>query len=333
MKRKAHGVTCFAAVLACLLTIASVSSVWSQPAYPSKMIDLLIGYAPGATGDLTERMLASKAEKILGQPFIITNNGGGAGGVAVTLTSKKAADGYSLLGTGSTALVRVSQFTTVPYKWDDVTPIMHFAAPVLTSLVVKSDSPWKTLKELVDYARKNPGKVSYSTLGVGSPMHMAMEYIAKQEGGIKWVHVPYQGTMPAFMALLGGHVSVQLGSGECVPYVKDGTLRLLANVGERRVKTFPDVPTLKELGYDYFNETVFLFAAPKGTPQPIIDKLDATFRQAMADPEFIALVTKLEFEPVYRNSADTRKYLQDAYVRIGRLIQDLKMPIAPAEKK
>ncbi len=180
------------------------------------MVELLIGYAPGATGDLTERLMAAKAEKILGQPFVVTNNGGGAGGVAVTLTSKKPPDGYSLLGTGSTPLVRVSQFTTVPYKWDDVTPIISFAAPVLTSLVVKSDSPWKTLKDLVEYARKNPGKVSYSTLGVGSPMHMAMEYIAKQEG-IKWTHVPYQGTMPAFMALLGGHVNVQLGSGECVP--------------------------------------------------------------------------------------------------------------------
>ncbi|MBP1733159.1 MAG: hypothetical protein H6Q55_3588 [Deltaproteobacteria bacterium] len=333
MRPRAHKVKLFAAVLGCLLTITAASSAWSQPAYPTKLIDLLISYAPGATGDLTERLMASKAEKLLGQPFIATNNGAGAGAVAVTLAAKKPPDGYSLLGTGSTALVRVSQFSTVPYKWDDVEPIMHFASPVLTSLVVKSDSPWKTLKELIDYAKKNPGKVSYSTLGVGSPMHMAMEYIAKQEGGIKWVHVPYQGTMPAFMALLGGHVSVQLGSGECVPYVKDGTLRLLANVGERRVKTFPDVPTLKELGYDYFNETVFLFAAPKGTPQYIIDKLDNTFRQVMADPDFINLVAKLEFEPSYRNSADTKKYLQDAYTRIGRLIQELKMPVAPAEKK
>jgi tripartite-type tricarboxylate transporter receptor subunit TctC len=322
----------FGVVLGCALSVTLTGSLWSQPAYPTKPIDLLIGYAPGASGDLTERLLAGKAEKILGQPFITTNNGGGSGAVAVTLGAKKAPDGYNLLGSSSTALVRVPLFNTVPYKWDDVTPIMHFAAPVLTSLVVKSDSPWKTLKELVDYAKKNPGKVSYSTLGVGSPMHMAMEYIAKQEGGIKWTHVPYQGTMPAFMALLGGHVSVQLGSGECVPYIKDGTLRLLANVGERRVKTFPDVPTLKELGYDYFNETVFLFAAPKATPQPIIDKLDKTFHQAMSDPDFINLVAKLEFEPTYRNSADTAKYLQDANRRLAKMVQELKIPKADEKK-
>lgn len=315
------------------LLIGLVSPLWSQPPYPTKPIDLLIGYAPGASVDLTERMLASKAEKYLGQQFIMTNNGAGGGAVAVTLGAKKPPDGYGLLGTSSTPLVRVTQFRTVPYKWDDVVPIMHFAAPVLTSLVVRSDSPWKTLKELVEYAKKNPGKVSYSTLGVGSPMHLAMEYIGRQEGGIKWTHVPYQGTMPAFMALLGGHVSVQLGSGECVPYIKDGTIRLLANVGERRVKNFPDVPTLKELGYDYFNESVFMFAAPKGTPQAIIDKLDTTFHQAMADPDFISLVAKLELEPTYRNSADTKKYLEDAYTRIGKLIQDLKIPKETDEKK
>jgi len=313
-------------VIVCLIPVTLAGSLWGQAPYPAKPIELLIGWAPGATGDLTHRMLASKAEKILGQPVVPLNNGGGSGAVAVTLGARKPPDGYYLMGTSSTALVRVPLFKTVPYKWDDVTPIMHFAAPVLTSLVVKSDSPWKSLKELIEYAKKNPGKVTYATLGVGSPMHMAMEYVARQEGGIKWTHVPYQGTMPAFMALLGGHVSAQLGSGECIPYVKDGTLRLLANVGERRAKSFPDVPTLKELGYDYFNETVFVIAAPKGTPQPIIDKLDKTFHQTMADPEFVSLVTKLEFEPVYRNSADTTKYLREANVRIGRLVQELKIP-------
>jgi tripartite-type tricarboxylate transporter receptor subunit TctC len=333
MKADRYKAKLLTTVLGCTLSVTLVSSLWGQPAYPAKPIELLIGYAPGASVDLTERMLANKAEKYLGQPFIITNNGAGGGAVAVTLGSKKSPDGYSLLGTASTPLVRVTQFRTVPYKWDDVAPILHFAAPVLTSLVVRSDSPWKTLKELIDYAKKNPGKVTYSTLGVGSPMHLAMEYIGRQEGGIKWTHVPYQGTMPAFMALLGGHVTVQLGSGECVPYIKDGTIRLLANVGERRVKNFPDVPTLKELGYDYFNESVFMIAAPKGTPRPIIDKLDNAFHQAMADPDFVNLVAKLELEPTYRNSADTTKYLEDAYTRIGKLIQDLKLPKESEEKK
>ena len=318
--------------LACALLTVMASSVWSQPPYPAKPIDLLIGYAPGGIVDVSERFLAGKAEKFLGQPFVITNNGGGGSSVAVAITVTKPPDGYNISGCASTGLVRIPQFRTVPYKWDDLVPIMHFATPILTSLVVRSESPYKTVKDLVDFAKKNPGKVTYSTTGVGSPMHMAMEYIAKQDG-IKWTHVPYPGTMPAFMALLGGHVTAQAGASECVPYIKEGKIRLLATISERRIKSFPDVPTLRELGYDFFNETVFMFAAPKATPQHIVDKLDNAFRQAMADPDFAGTMAKLEMEPSYRNSADTKKYLEDAYVRIGRMIQELRIPKEPEQKK
>ena len=318
--------------LACALLAVLAGSALSQPPYPAKPIDLLIGYAPGGIVDVSERFLAGKAEKFLGQPFVITNNGGGGSSVAVAITATKPPDGYNISGCASTGLVRIPQFRTVPYKWDDLVPIMHFATPILTSLVVRSESPYKTVKDLVDFAKKNPGKVTYSTTGVGSPMHMAMEYIAKQEG-VKWTHVPYPGTMPAFMALLGGHVMAQAGASECVPYIKEGKIRLLATISEKRVKSFPDVPTLRELGYDFFNETVFMFAAPKATPQHIVDKLDNAFRQAMADPDFAGTMAKLEMEPSYRNSADTKKYLEDAYVRIGRMIQELRIPKEPEQKK
>lgn len=327
-----HTVRCFmrtnlylTALLGCMLLAVLVTPAGSQSAYPAKQIDVLIGYGPGGIVDVSERFLAGKAEKILGQPMVITNNGGGGSSVAVAIVATKQPDGYFIAGCASTGLVRIPQFRTVPYKWDDLTPIMHFATPILTSLVVRSDSPFKTVKDLVEYARKNPGKVTYSTTGVGSPMHMAMEYIAKQEG-IKWTHVPYPGTMPAFMALLGNHVTAQAGAAECVPYIKEGKVRLLATISEKRVKTFPDVPTLRELGYDTFNETVFMFAAPKGTPQAIIDKLDNAFHKSMADPEFNGLLAKLEMEPSYRNSADTKKYLEDAHSRIGKLIRELKIP-------
>lgn len=159
MRAEGYRAKLFALLLGCTLSITLASSVGSQPAYPTKPIDLLISYAPGASGDLTERLLAGKAEKILGQPFIPTNNGGGSGAVAVTLGAKKPPDGYSLLGSSSTALVRVPLFNTVPYKWDDVTPIMHFAAPVLTSLVVRSDSPWgKRSKSSPTTPRRTPAR-------------------------------------------------------------------------------------------------------------------------------------------------------------------------------
>ena len=308
-----------------MLPITLTSSLWGQQAFPTKPINLLIGYAPGGVVDISERFLASKAERILGQPFIVSNNGGGGSSVAYEITAKKAPDGYNIVGGASTGLVRIPQFRVVPYQMDDFIPIMHFATPILTPVVVKSTSPWKTFKELVDYAKKNPGKVTYSTTGVGSPMHMAMEYVAKQEG-ISWTHVPFPGAMPAFTALLGGHVTFQVEAGESVPFIKEGTVRLLANLSEQRVKSWPDTPTLIELGYDFFNESVFMFSAPKGTPKQIIDRLDDSFHKAMADPEFISVMARVEFEPSYRNSADTKKYLEDAYIRIGRMIQELKIP-------
>ena len=319
-------------ILGCLLATTLANPLWSQSAYPTKPINLIIGYAPGGVVDISERFLAGKAEKFLGQPIVITNNGGGGSSVAYGIIAKKPPDGYNIVGGASTGLVRIPQFRNVPYKMDDFVPIMHFATPVLTPIVVKSSSPWKTFKELVDYAKNNPGRVTYSTTGVGSPMHLAMEYVAKQDG-ITWTHVPYPGAMPAFAALLGGHVAVNAGAGESVPYIKDGTVRILANLSEKRVKSWPNVPTLRELGYDIYNESVFMFAAPKGTPQPIIDKLDNAFRKAMDDPEFVSVMAKVEFEPSYRNSADAIKYLEEAYGRIGRMIHDLKIPKEDDQKK
>jgi tripartite-type tricarboxylate transporter receptor subunit TctC len=320
------------AVAGPMLFLAVAGPLFAQQVYPTKPINLLIGYAPGGVVDVSERFIASKAEKILGQPFVVANNGGGGSSVAYGIVATKPADGYNIVGGASTGLVRIPQFRTVPYKLSDFVPIMHFATPLLTPIVVKSDAPWKTFKELVDYAKKNPGKVTYSTTGVGSPMHLAMEFVAKQDS-ITWTHVPYPGAVPAFTALLGGHVSFNVGAGESIPYIKDGSIRILANLSEKRVKSWPNVPTLRELGYDIFNESVFMFSAPKGTPQAIIDKLDAAFRKAMEDPEFPAIMEKVQFEGSYRNSVDTGKYLEDAYKRIGAMITELKLPKEDEPKK
>ena len=295
--------------------------------FPTKPINILITFSPGGSADPSMRLLASKTEKFLGQPFIISNNGGGGGSVAMAILAKEKADGYRLAGCSSTSLIRIPQFRTVPYKLEDFVPIMHFGAPP-SGLVVKADSPWKTLKEFVEYAKKNPGKVTYSSMGIGSPMHLAMEYIAKQEG-IQWTHVPFPGSGPAFLALLGGHVTAESGSSESFPHVREGTIRLLATHHEKRWKSFLDVPTFREMGYDFINESVFMFAAPKGTPPSIVKKLDEAFRKGMDDPEFIQTMEKLEIEVGYRNSEDLKKYLEEAYVRLGKMIRELKLPKEP----
>jgi len=319
-------------VLAWLTWMALPGAVRSEQPYPTRPVNVLIGFGMGGVADVSARFLAGRAEKIVGQPFAISNNGGGGGSVAYEIIKGKAPDGYNLVCASSTGLVRIPQFRTVPYTRNDFALIMHYAASYLSPIVVKASSPWKTFQELVDYARKNPGKVTYSTTGVGSPHHMAMEYVAKQEG-IRWTHVPYSGSMPAFMALLGGHVQAEVGAGESIPYIKDGSVRILCHIGEKRIKEWPQVPTLKDLGYDIYNENVFLFAAPKSTPAQIVDKLDNAFHRAMSDQEFNNLLARIELEPSYRGPAELRKYLDTAYVRIGAMIRDLKLPKEEEKKK
>jgi tripartite-type tricarboxylate transporter receptor subunit TctC len=307
-----------------------IPTLSSAQSYPTKPINILVGFAPGGTMDISTRVLASKAEKFLGQPFLISNNGGGGGSVALGIVAKERPDGYYLAGCTSTGLIRIPQFRPVPYKLEDFVSIMHFGAPQ-TGVVVKADSPFRTFKDLVDYAKKNPGRVTYSSTGVGSPMHLAMEYVARQEG-IQWTHVPYPGSTPALTALMGGHVTAQSGSTEWIPQIRAGEVRLLGTHGEKRMKIFPDVPTFRELGYDFINETVFMVAAPKGTPSPIVKKLEEAFHKAMDDPEFIQVMEKMEIEITYRNSEDTKKYLEEAYARLGKMIIELKIPKEPEKK-
>jgi tripartite-type tricarboxylate transporter receptor subunit TctC len=256
--------------------------------------------------------------------------GGGAGSVALGQVAKKRADGYDITSCTSTGLIRIPQLRAVPYSHEDFIPIMHFTA-VQSGVVVKSDSAFKTFKDLIEYARKNPGKVNYATSGAGSPMHMAMEFVADKEK-IQWTHVPYAGGAPGLTAILGGHVTAMSDSTEWLPHVKEGSLRLLVTHGERRMRIFPNVPTLRELGYDFINETVFLIAAPKGVPPEIVKKLDEAFHKAMDDPEFIKTIQNLEFDVAYRNSQDTKKYLEDAYNRFSLMIKKLNIQKEPEKK-
>jgi tripartite-type tricarboxylate transporter receptor subunit TctC len=292
--------------------------------FPTKPVNILVGFAPGIPTEVSIRLLAKNAEKFLGQPFVISNNGGGGGAVALGIVAKQKPDGYHLFGGTSTPLVRIPQFRPVAYKPEEFIPIMHLGAPE-SGLAVRADSPWKTLKDLVEYARKNPGKIAYTSTGTGLPMHLAMEYIAKQEGGIQWTHVP-SGDRDPILALLGGSVSACSTGTQWIPHVKAGTLRALVTYGEKRLKTFPEIPILRELGYDFINETVILLAAPQGTPPSIVKKLDDAFRKAMDAPEFVDYMEKMEYAITYRNHGDIKRYLEDAYARIGKMIQELKIP-------
>ena len=305
-----------------VLVLMSGPSVAQE--YPAQPVNVTVVYAAGGTMDTTARTIAGPAEKLLGQQFAITNVGGAGGAVGLGLVAKQKPDGYHLAVCSHAGLVFVPHVQAVTYKLDDFVPVMHYGFSP-NAVVVRTESPWRTLKELVEYARQNPRKVTYSTGGTGSPMHLAMEFIARQEG-IQWTHVPYQGANPAMIALLGGHVMAESGSTEWMPHVKEGKLRLLAAQGEKRMKAFPDVPTLRELGYDFTTGAYFMFAAPKGTPQAVVGKLDDALHKAMDDPKFLDLLGKLEMEVAYRNSSDLKKYLEESNARLEKQFAENKIP-------
>ncbi len=298
----------------------------SSPAqtYPTKPISMLVVFAPGGTSDTMTRVLASKAEKMLGQPISVENNGGGGGTVGLGITARARSDGYKLAQCVSISLIGIPQFRAVAYKLDDFVPIMQYAAGE-TGLAVRADAPYKTLKEFVQYAKKHPGEVTYSTTSIGSTTHLVMEYIAKKEG-ITWTHVPFPGFSECVTALLGGHVTAVSGDTTWMPYVQAGTLRLLGTHGEKRMKAFPNVPTFRELGYDYVNPTTYLIVAPKDTPQPIVKKLEQAFHKAMDDPDFIRVTDQLNVPISYRNSEDTMKSLRQQYVEMGKMIREFNIP-------
>lgn len=291
--------------------------------YPTKPMSLTIASAVGGTVDLSGRLLASKVEKLLGQPMVVTNNHGGAGSIAISILASSKPDGYQIVNTPYTPLIEIPNMRKVSYKLGDVVPIIQYGEPD-SGLVVRTDAPWKTFKELVEYARKNPGKVTYTIGGTLNPFHLAMMYVAKQEN-IQWTAIPVPSGDPN-MPLLGGHVTAFSSTTSWKRYVDAGQMRLLVTYGDKRIPAFPNVPTLKELGYDFVNSIFYLVAAPTGTPAAIIKKLEDTYRKAMDDPEFIEYMKKADIKVAYLNSVDTKKRLEDANRRFETLVTDLKIP-------
>jgi tripartite-type tricarboxylate transporter receptor subunit TctC len=298
----------------------------SAQEFPTKPINILMAFAAGGNQDIATRVLAGKVEKILRQPVVVTNNGGGGGTIALAIAAKDTPDGYHLVSFPVNSLIGIPQLRKVNYKYTDFDPILSYGVAE-TGLVVRGDSPWKTHKDFVEYAKKNPGKIKYGSSGQGTPMHMAMEYVAKQEGGIQWTMIPYTGVASSMTDLLGGHITAVSGGTAWIPYVNEGTLRLLVTHGEKRMPSFPNVPTLHDLGYDYVNYGLFTIAAPDGTPPAIVTKLTDAFRKAMDDPEFISTMKTLELPISYRGPAEMKKLLEESFVKFGTMVKDLKVEV------
>jgi len=304
-------------MLVSFITVPPICSDPAYAAYPERPVTILVGFAPGGSMDLSARALAKSAEKILGQPVVIENKPGGTGTVALAALLSQKSDGYTLCATPSSVLIRVSQQQQVPFKaFTSFKPIIGFTEPQL-GIVVKKDSPWKTLKDLSVAAAKNPGKIKYATTGVGSTTHAAVEEIAAKDK-LQVVHVPYKGSMEALTALLGGHVEFAALTSELVPSVKSGQARLLAVISEKRSARFPEVPTMKELGYDFANDAVFAIVAPARIDPAVARKLESAFDAAAKSKEYLDTLDKINMIPVYYDGKAFDAFLRTHWKIINR---------------
>jgi tripartite-type tricarboxylate transporter receptor subunit TctC len=278
--------TLFAAIAMVFAVSGAISRLEAQT-YPSRVITLVIPFAPGGSTSIVGTVVADKMGQILGQNIILDHRPGAGGTVGSKYVSKSEPDGYTLLlGYTGTLAIGPSLYRDVGYDpRKDFSPVgMIGNAP--SAVVVHPSFPVKSIPELIAYAKANPGKVNFGSAGVGSVNHITGEYFARS-AGITLVHIPYKGTGPALTDLLGGHIPMALAPIPPVhANVEAGLLRALAVTGKTRNSLMPDVPTIAEMGLPGFEASLYYgLVAPPNTPAPVIEKLNSALRQALASDE------------------------------------------------
>lgn len=263
-----------------LVFLFALLSLIGLPAHaqwaPSKPIRVIVPYAPVGTSDIIARTMSDRVRARLGQPFVIENQPGASTQIGTATVAKAAPDGHTLLLVANTFAVNPSLFKSLPYDpLTSVTPVTY-AAVTPHTMLVKLSLPANSLQELIAYAKKNPGKLSYGSVGNGTSFHLGMEQLKKQ-AGIFVVHIPYKGMGQVLTDLLAGHIDVALANTpNAVPYVESGKLRAIGLADPARSPQLPNVPTIAEQGIPGFeSNSWFVFFAPGGTPERILDQLNA----------------------------------------------------------
>jgi tripartite-type tricarboxylate transporter receptor subunit TctC len=306
-----------------VFTLATlVARAAAQEPYPSRPISIVNPFPPGGIADLTGRPLAATFERLLKQPVVIVNKAGAAGAVGAQFASVAKPDGYTLL----IALVSISSTPEVDklfgrpatYTRDQFVGIARLNAdpPILAV-----NGPWKTLKELVDDAKKRPGEITFASSGPYGASHLPLEMFL-QAAVLKMRHLPTTGGAPATTAVLGGHAQLWASPPAlAAPHIEAGKMRALATWGATRLAAFPGVPTLKELGYDieYYIWTGLF--APRGVPAPIVQTLRDATRKAVEDPEFRSAMEKAKTPIAYQDADEFKAFWDRDAQRIAAVIQ------------
>jgi tripartite-type tricarboxylate transporter receptor subunit TctC len=313
--------------------LAAAAAAFAQEPYPGRPISMIVPYPPGGVVDLGGRPLAAAMEKFLKQPVVIANRPGAAGAIGIAAAAHAKPDGYTVLMAAPSLLVIPEAdklFGRKPvYALEQLAPIALISADP-TYLAVRADSPWKSLKELVEDARLRPGQLSFSSSGIYGALHLPIELFL-HAAGLKMRHLPTNGGGPAVTALLGGHVEMTAGGPAALSaQIKAGKLRALAGWGGKRHELLPDVPTFKELGYDIEYHIWVAMFAPAGLPETATKALRDAVRVAVEDADFKATMARLNTPISYMDAPEFRKYLD---VDAKRLAEVVKVVGRVEEKK
>jgi tripartite-type tricarboxylate transporter receptor subunit TctC len=290
--------------------------------YPVKPITLIVPWPAGGSTDISMRAIADAASKHLGQPIVVDNKAGGSGTVGpATMAAAAKPDGYTLSQIPiSVFRLPIMQKTT----WDplkDFTYVVHVTGYTF-GVTANAESQFKNWQDVIDFAKQNPGKVTYATPGAGTSLHIGMEQIAAK-AGVKFTHVPFKGGAETNAAVLGGHTTLQADSSGWKPLVEAGKLRLLMIWTAERSKNYPGAPTLKELGYPFVFDSPFGIAGPKGMDAKIVAKLHDAFKKAVEDPAVQETLAKYDMVANYKNTEDYRKFVAETVETEQKILSDL----------
>ena len=309
-----------------LVPLASSAQAQAQAqGWPSRPVRVVVAFGAGGTADIVARLIADRLSPVLGQPVVVENRPGAGGNVGASAVAHSDPDGYTLLMSGSpTHSVGPHLFKNLNYDpMRDVPPVAMIAsAPNL--LVVNAALPVKSLDDLVKLAREKPGQLTYSSAGIGTSGHLAAEML-KQAAGVDMRHVPYKSGPEAVTGVISGDVSfVFFTVPSVLPQVESGKLRALAITSVARSAVAPNVPTVAELGYPGFEALAwFALFAPRGTPQPIVDKLDAEIGKILQQPDIRKKMVELGMEAHFLNARQLTDYVSVESPKWGKLLQGM----------
>lgn len=296
----------------------------SKIEYPTRPIEVIVPFAAGGSTDIGARIIEKYLPKYLpGAQLVIVNKPGGSGSIAITDLFNSKPDGYTLAMSTHRAISMQPLYGNVKYSHDSFQPIAKVFGNQQI-MIVKADAPWKTFEEWLEYVKKNPGEFSYGAAGgIGSGAHIPVAELEKQ-AGFKAKAVSFEGTPPAITAVLGGHVQgAMVQPSDAKTLIESGELRALFNVASVPVPYFPEIPLLKDKGFDVAIDSNTSLFAPKGVPEEIVTMLEEALKKTMEDPEVLKEFEKVSLQTNYGGPEVVQKEVDDENVRFGKMLKEL----------